>query len=69
MKIGVEYIGVSAGAVIFNEEGKLFMAKRGAEARDDQGKWEFPGGPVGFLKPAKLQPKGIFWKNIIFILK
>lgn len=37
---------VSAGAVITNSEGKFFMAKRGENARDDQGKWEFPGGKV-----------------------
>lgn len=46
MKIGVDYIGVSAGAVIVNEHGKYFLAKRAAGARDDVGKWEFPGGTI-----------------------
>ncbi len=37
---------ISAGAVIKNNDGKFFMAKRGEKARDDQGTWEFPGGKV-----------------------
>ena len=48
MKIGVDYIGVSSGAVIINSEGKYFLAKRGAGARDDHGTWEFPGGAINF---------------------
>lgn len=44
--VGVDYIGVSAGAVIVNAEGKYFMAKRSPGARDDHGTWEFPGGSV-----------------------
>lgn len=57
MKMGVNYVGVSAGAVILNEEGKMFMAKRGAEARDDQGKWEFPGGPVELFETREAAAK------------
>lgn len=48
MKIGVDYIGTSAGAVIKNSEGKYFLAKRGNSARDDIGTWEFPGGTIDF---------------------
>ena len=48
MKRGVDYIGVAAGAVIVNEEGKYFAALRGKEAKDERGKWEFPGGGVEF---------------------
>src|SRR3989339_550336 len=48
--IGKDYIGTSAGAVILNDQGKYFLAKRNSGARDDQGKWEFPGGPVGFYQ-------------------
>lgn len=48
MKIGVDYIGVSAGAVITNNKGEYFLVKRGAGARDDVGLWEFPGGAVNF---------------------
>jgi 8-oxo-dGTP diphosphatase len=48
MKIGLDYIGVSAGAAVINGEGKYFLAKRSAGARDDQGCWEFPGGTIHF---------------------
>lgn len=48
MKKGVDYIGVGAGAMIFNEEGHVFINKRGPEARNESGKWEFPGGGVEF---------------------
>ncbi len=50
MKIGVDYVGVSAGAVIINNEGKYFLAKRGPAVRDDVGCWEFPGGAVEFYE-------------------
>lgn len=48
MRKGIDYIGVGAGAVIVNPEGKLFLAKRGREARNERHKWEFPGGSVEF---------------------
>jgi len=48
MKKGVDYIGVGVGALIVNKEGKLFLAKRGKEVRNESGKWEFPGGGVAF---------------------
>jgi mutator protein MutT len=48
MKKGVDYIGVGAGAVIVNGEGRLFLAKRGRECRNERQKWEFPGGSVEF---------------------
>lgn len=48
MKKGVDYIGVGVGAVIFNDEGKVFLAKRGRDVRNESGKWEFPGGGVEF---------------------
>lgn len=48
MKKGVDYIGVGVGAIIVNKEGKLFLAKRGREVRNESGKWEFPGGGVEF---------------------
>lgn len=50
MKIGIDYIGTSAGAVIKNAEGKYFLAKRGSGARDDVGTWEFPGGTIEFYE-------------------
>jgi len=48
MKKGIDYIGVGVGAIIFNKEGAVFLAKRGAEARNERHKWEFPGGSVEF---------------------
>ena len=48
MKKGTDYIGVGVGAVIFNSDGKVFLAKRGREARNESGRWEFPGGGVEF---------------------
>ena len=48
MKKGIDYIGVGVGAIIVNAQGKIFLAKRGKEARNESGKWEFPGGGVEF---------------------
>jgi len=48
MKKGVDFIGVGVGAIIFNADGAIFLAKRGKEARNESGKWEFPGGSVEF---------------------
>lgn len=50
MKVGLDYIGVSAGAVIRNGEGRYFLARRSNGARDDHGKWEFPGGTIKFYE-------------------
>ena len=48
MRKGLDYIGVGAGAIIFNARGEVFLAKRGPEARNERYKWEFPGGGVEF---------------------
>lgn len=48
MKKGIDYIGVGVGAVIVNEEGKVFLAKRGANVRNERGLWQIPGGGVEF---------------------
>jgi len=48
MKKGVDYIGVAAGVMVFNAEGKVLLAKRGPKARNERGMWEFPGGSVDF---------------------
>jgi mutator protein MutT len=48
MKKGVDYIGVGIGAIIFDDQGRVFMAKRGQKAKNERGKWEFPGGGVEF---------------------
>lgn len=48
MERGVDYIGVGVGAVIVNEDGKLFLARRGPKSKNERGLWEFPGGSVEF---------------------
>jgi 8-oxo-dGTP diphosphatase len=45
---GVDYIGVGVGAIIVDDEGKVFLAKRGEKAQNERGLWEFPGGAVEF---------------------
>lgn len=45
---GVDYIGVSVGAFILNDEGELFLNKRSKNARNEKGFWEAPGGSVNF---------------------
>lgn len=46
MKRGKDYIGVGVGIVVFNDEGKLLITKRGQTCANDRGKWEIPGGGV-----------------------
>jgi len=45
---GIDYIGVGVGAIIVNERGQLFLARRGPAAKNERGLWEFPGGAVEF---------------------
>jgi 8-oxo-dGTP pyrophosphatase MutT (NUDIX family) len=48
MQKGIDYIGVGVGAIIFDGAGRIFLAKRGAEAQNEKNRWEFPGGGVEF---------------------
>ena len=48
MKTGVDTIGVGVGALIVDPQGRVFMARRGPQARNERGLWEFPGGKVEF---------------------
>lgn len=45
---GKDFIGIGVGAVILNKEGKFFLTKRGKKARNEVGKWEFPGGSMEY---------------------
>ncbi len=45
---GSDYIGIGVGVVLFNSSGEVFLAKRGADATNEIGCWEFPGGKVEF---------------------
>jgi mutator protein MutT len=51
LKRGIDYIGVGVGALIRNERGEVFMARRGPLAKNERGLWEFPGGSVEFGEP------------------
>lgn len=48
LKRGIDYIGVGVGALIVNPAGKVFLARRGPQAKNERGLWEFPGGSVEF---------------------
>lgn len=48
MQKGIDYIGVSAGAIIFNNKEKIFLSKRSHNVKNEKGHWETPGGSVEF---------------------
>jgi len=48
VKRGIDYIGVGIGAIITDNRGRLFLARRGIKAKNERGLWEFPGGSVEF---------------------
>ena len=48
MKPGTDYIGVAVGVLLVNEQGKIFLTKRGQKATNEVGTWEIPGGKVEF---------------------
>jgi len=48
VKRGIDYIGVGVGAIITDNQGRLFLARRGPESKNERGLWEFPGGSVEF---------------------
>lgn len=48
MKPGVDHIGVSVGALIFNDKGEILLNKRSQQARNARGCWEAIGGRVHF---------------------
>lgn len=48
MKRGIDYIGVGAGAIIVNMKGEYLLCRRGEKAKNERGKWEFPGGSIEF---------------------
>ncbi|ROO88778.1 mutator protein MutT [Actinocorallia herbida] len=45
---GVDYVGFGVGGMVFDAGGRVFLARRGAKARNEAGTWEFPGGGVEF---------------------
>lgn len=66
MERGIDYIGVGVGAILVDEQGRLFLSRRGPLAKNERGLWEFPGGSVEFgetlanaLKREMLEEYGI----------
>jgi len=47
-RAGHQFVGVGVGAIVLNAQGKVFLAKRGQEASNEQGLWAWPGGEVEF---------------------
>jgi 8-oxo-dGTP diphosphatase len=45
---GVDYIGVTATALVHDGKGRILLQKRGPEARDERGRWDFCGGSIEF---------------------
>ncbi len=48
VRVGTDCIGVGVGALILNEENKVFLALRSQKAKNERGTWEIPGGAVEF---------------------
>lgn len=48
MKRGIDFIGVSAGAMIINDQGQVLLCKRSQSASNEKECWENPGGGVEF---------------------
>ncbi len=48
LRRGIDYIGVGVGAVLVDDQGRVFLARRGPRAKNERGLWEFPGGSVEF---------------------
>ena len=47
-KAGIDYVGVGVGAIVVDDDGKVFLSQRGEQATNERGTWEFPGGKVHF---------------------
>ena len=43
---GHDFIGVSAVALVHDGQGNLLLQKRGLQARDERGAWDFCGGAI-----------------------
>lgn len=48
LRRGIDHIGVSACAVVYDDQGRVLLMKRGLKARDEQGAWDNCGGAVEF---------------------
>lgn len=58
---GKDIIGAGVGALIVDPLGRLFLARRGLEAKNERGCWEFPGGAVAWGETLKITIReGVF---------
>ncbi|HSX24267.1 MAG TPA: NUDIX hydrolase [Candidatus Saccharimonadales bacterium] len=48
LRRGIDHIGVSVCGIIHDGEGNILLMKRGAKARDEQGRWDICGGALEF---------------------
>jgi 8-oxo-dGTP diphosphatase len=48
MRPGEDYIGVGIGGVAVDDQGRVFLAKRGPNAANERDMWEFPGGTLEY---------------------
>lgn len=48
LRRGVDYTGVSASFVIHDGKGQVLLHRRGAGARDENGRWDVGGGAIEF---------------------
>ena len=48
MKPGKDFIGVGVGVMVFNDQGQVFLARRGEKVGNESGTWEYPGGKVEY---------------------
>ena len=48
LRRGIDHIGVSASFIIHDGKGNILLQKRGAKARDENGRWDVGGGAIEF---------------------
>lgn len=41
---GVGFVGITTCFICYDSQGRIFMAKRSSQARDEQGRWDIGGG-------------------------
>ncbi len=56
MKAGKDFIGVSCGAIIINNNNEVLLVKRSKNSRTEPSMWSRPGGQVEFNE---LTPKAV----------
>ncbi len=48
LKPGKDFVGVGVGVMVRNERGEFLLGLRAKNARNEPGKWTFPGGGLEF---------------------